>query len=404
MSHYRPVFLCCSVVLLFACVGCQSSGARAGASANVADQLPTADVVKVTSQTLKTTVHLPSELVPYEMVAIYPKVTGYVKSIKVDRGSRVKSGQQMAQLEAPELVSKRAEAQAKLENAESQLAAAQAKLSADQSTYEKLKAAAATPGVVAKNDLFVAEKTAQADAAQGKAAEDSVSAARQSLKSITEIEGYLRVLAPFNGVVTERNVHPGALVGPEGGPGASVPMLRIETLARLRLVVPVPENYVAGIVAGAKVSFTVPAFPGQNFTGTIARISHAVDEKTRTMPVELDVANPTGRLSPGTFSDVVWPFKRPQPTLFVPSSAVVSTLNRIFVVRVSSSVADWVDVKPGVTTGNLTEVFGDLHAGDTVLVRGTDEIRPGSRLTPHLVSLPSNGASDSRSRERYSSN
>lgn len=392
MSHSRPLLWCSSVVLLFACAGCQSSGARAGASGNEAEQLPSADAVKVISQTLKTTIHLPSELVPYEMVAVYPKVTGYVRSIHVDRGSHVKSGQLVAQLEAPELVSKRAEAQAKLENAESQLAAAQAKLSADQGTYEKLKAAAATPGTVAKNDLFVAEKAAQADAAQEKAAEDNVGAAKQSLQSMTEIEGYLRVLAPFDGVVTERNVHPGALVGPEGGPGASLPMLRIETLARLRLVVPVPESYVAGILEGTKVSFTVPAFPGQIFTGRIARISHAVDEKTRTMPVELDVANPTGRLSPGSFTDVVWPVQRPQPTLFVPSSAVVSTLDRIFVVRVSNGLADWVDVKTGVATGNLTEVFGDLRAGDTVLVRGTDEIRPGSRLTARLVSPRPTGA------------
>lgn len=392
MSHSRPLLWCCAVVLLFACAGCQSSGARTGASGNLAEQLPAADAVKVISQTLMTTIHLPSELVPYEMVAIYPKVTGYVKSIHVDRGSHVKSGQLMAQLEAPELLSKRAEAQAKLENAESQLAAAQAKLSADQSTYEKLKAAAATPGVVAKNDLFVAEKAAQADAAQEKAAADNVNAAKQSLQSITEIEGYLRVLAPFDGVVTERNVHPGALVGPEGGPGASVPMLRIETLARLRLVVPVPENYVAGIREGTKVSFTVPAFPGQMFTGKIARISHAVDEKTRTMPVELDVTNSTGRLAPGSFTDVVWPVQRPQPTLFVPSSAVVSTLDRIFVVRVSNGLAQWVDVKLGVATGNLTEVFGDLHAGDTVLVRGTDEIRPGTRLTARLLSPRPTGA------------
>jgi RND family efflux transporter MFP subunit len=345
--------------------------------------------VKVVSQTLKTTIHLPSELVPFETVAVYPKVTGYVKWIKVDRGSRVKAGELIAQLEAPELVSQRAEAQAKLQSAQSQLTAAQAKLAADQSTYEKLKAAAVTPGVVAKNDLIVAEKAAQADAAQEKAAEDNVSAAKQSLQSITEIERYLQVLAPFDGVVTERNVHPGALVGPAGGPGASVPMVSVETVAQLRLVVPLPENYVAGIPKGTRVNFTVPAFPGQTFTGTIARISHNVDEKTRTMPVELDVMNPTGRLAPGTFTDVVWPVERPQPTLFVPPSAVASTLERIFVVRIANGVAEWVDVKTGLTTGNLTEVFGDLQAGDTVLDRGTDEIRPGSRLTAHLVSTES---------------
>jgi membrane fusion protein, multidrug efflux system len=368
--------------LLIVCALCVSCGSGKGTSGTTANSnTPTVDAVKVVSQKLNITISLPSELQAYEVVAIYPKVTGFVQWIGVDRGSRVKEGKLMARLEAPELVAQRAEAQAKLQSAESQLVAAEAKLASDQSTYEKLKAAAVTPGVVAENDLIVAGKSTQAVAAQVKAAQDNVSAAKQSLQSITEIEGYLQIRAPFDGVVTERNVHPGALVGPAGGPGASVPMVRVETLARLRLVVPVPENYVAGIPEGTKVTFTVPAYPGQTFTGTVARISHAVDVKTRTMPVELDVMNPSGRLDPGTFSQVLWPVQRPEPTLFVPSSAVATTLERIFVVRINNGAAEWVDVKTGATNGNLTEVFGDLQAGDNVAMRGTDELRPGTRVT-----------------------
>ena len=393
MSKVMPLFLFCMFVSFFACASCNSGGHRAAVSASTgAAQASSVDVVKVVSQTLKITVHLPSELAPYEVVSVYPKVTGFVKSIKVDRGSRVKAGELIAQLEAPELVAQRAEAQAKLQSAESQLVAAEAKLASDQSTYEKLKAAAVTPGVVAKNDLTVAEKSAQAGAAQAKAAQDNVSAAKQSLQSISEIEGYLQVRAPFDGVVTERNVHPGTLVGPASGPGASVPIVTVQTLARLRLVVPVPENYVSSIPEGTKVSFTVPAYPGQTFTGTVARISHAVDEKTRTMPVEMDVMNSSGRLDPGTFTDVLWPVERPQPTLFVPSSAVASTLERIFVVRIENGLAQWVEVKTGATSGSLTEVFGDLHAGDTVAVHGTDEIRPGSHVTARLISPDSQGS------------
>lgn len=387
MSKVMPLFLFCMFVSFFACASCNSGGHRAAVSASTgAAQASSVDVVKVISQTLKITFHLPSELVPYEVVSVYPKVTGFVKTIKVDRGSRVRAGELIAQLEAPELIAQRAEGQAKLQGAESQLVAAEAKLASDQSTYDKLKAAAVTPGVVAKNDLIVAEKSAQADAAQVKAAQDNVGAAKQSLQSITEIEGYLQVRAPFDGVVTERNVHPGALVGPAGGPGAAVPMVKVQTLARLRLIVPVPENYVADIPEGTEVNFAVPAYPGQTFTGTVARVSHAVDEKTRTMPVELDVMNPSRRLAPGTFTDVLWPVERRQPTLFVPSSAVASTLERIFVVRIKNGQAEWVDVKTGETSGSLTEVFGDLHAGDTVALHGTDEIRPGSSVTARLIS------------------
>ena len=389
MKSLRLMHITLLMMVGWMCVSCNSGGGAPGSTAsagNGAAPIPTVDAVRVISQKLKITVRLPGELQPYEVVAIYPKVTGFVKWIGVDRGSHVKGGELIARLEATELVAQRAQAQAQLQSSESQLLAAQAKLAADESTYQKLKAAAATPGVVAGNDLIVAEKAAQASAAQVKASQDNVNAAKQALQSVTEIERYLQVAAPFDGVVTERNVHPGALVGPAGGPGASVPMVRIETLSRLRLVVPVPENYAAGIPEGAKVSFTVPAFPGQTFAGTVARISHSVDVKTRTMPVELDVSNPSGRLAPGTFSEVLWPVERLNPTLFVPSTAVATTLERVFVVRLRDDKAEWVDVKTGTTSGGLIEVFGELREGDMVALRGTDELRPDIQVTPRLAS------------------
>ena len=99
------------------------------------------------------------------------------------------------------------------------------------------------------------------------------------------------------------------------------------------------------------------------------------------MPVELEVRNPSGRLAAGTFSEVLWPIRRPQPTLFVPTTAVARTTERTFVVRIREGMAEWVDVKTGATPGNLVEVFGDLKEGDEVALRGTDELRPGSQVT-----------------------
>jgi membrane fusion protein, multidrug efflux system len=366
----------CATILLFT-----SCGQANKSSAKASDPTPRVEVAKVVAQKLAITVHLPGELEPYEVVAVFPKVTGFVKSIDVDRGSRVRSGQLIIRLEAPELVSQRAEAQSKLQAAEAQFAAAQAKVVSDESTYQHLKAAAATPGVVAGNDLFVSEKATEADRAQLKAQQENVGAARQALQAITETEAYLQVRAPFDGFVTERNVHPGALVGPAGVAGGAPPMVRIETLSRLRVVVPVPETYAAGVPEGTRVNFTVPAFPGRVFTGKIARVSHSLDVKTRTMPVELEVANPTGQLSPGTFSDVLWPVRRTDATTFVPASSVMSTLERVFVVRIHDGKADWVDVKTGATVDKLMEVFGDLHEGDMVAVRGTDELRPGTTVS-----------------------
>ena len=166
------------------------------------------------------------------------------------------------------------------------------------------------------------------------------------------------------------------------------PIVRIQTLTRHRLVVPVPEYDVAGIPEGTEVSFTVPSYPGRVFRAPIARISRAVDIKTRTMPVELDVRDPHAELDPGTFCEVSWPVRRAYSTLFVPASAVASDLERTFVIRVRNNRVEWVDVKTGAKSGKLIEVFGDLKEGDQVAVRGTDQLRPGTEVSPR--SAPGN--------------
>jgi len=331
-------------------------------------------------QPLNVTLSLPGELTPYQTVALYARVTGFVKTIAVDRGSRVRAGEQLAVLEAPELGAQRGEAQSKLQSAEAQLAAARAKAEASASTYEKLKAASTTPGVVAGNDVVLAQKAMEADQSQISAATQNVEAARQALKSVSDMEGYLRITAPFSGVVTERNVHPGALVGPTGGPGTPTPIVRIVESNRLRLVVPVPEAYTAGMTSGTSLTFTVAAYPGQTFTGTVSRSSQSVDVATRTMAIELDVDNADGRLAPGTFCQVKWPVRRTALSLLVPNGSVASTTGRTFVIRIRNGRTEWVDVKAGLTSGPLVEVFGDLKAGDDIVVRGTDELKAGASV------------------------
>jgi len=372
-----------------ACVSCSSNSGSSTTAANAQGtpaSAPSVEITKVLSKKLAIAVRLPGELQAYEVVAVFPKVTGFVDSISVDRGSVVKAGQLMARLVAPELAAQRAEAQSKLQGAESQRAESEAKLASDENTYQRLKAASATPGVVAQNDLEVAQRTVDGDRARLEAVRESADAAKSALKSVTEIEGYLHVRAPFDGVVTERNVHPGALVGPASGSGTNVPLLRVEETARLRLVVPVPEKYVAGMTEGAEVEFSVPAFPNQTFSGKIARIAHSVDTKTRTMPVELDVANRDRRLASGMFPEVLWPVRRSGPTLFVPTSAVARNTEATFVVRIRNGNAEWVNVQTGEMDGNLIEVFGDLSDGDDVAARGTDELRRGAHVTAKQIS------------------
>lgn len=368
--------------------GCNPAGSAKVSAANTkpdAMAIPVVDTVKVVSRRLDMTLPLPGELQPYQEVRIFPKVTGFVQWIGVDRGSRVKKGQLLAVLIAPELAAQKAEAEAKLESAENRRIEAEAKLSADESTYQRLKVAAATPGVISDQELEVAQKTADADRARVVALRNTRDAARATLHSVEEIESYLRITAPFDGVITKRNVHPGALVGPAGGGGAQSSMVRIEEVSHLRLVVAVPEAYVAGVEKGAKVNFTVPAFPGRTFSGTVARLAESMDVTTRTMPVELDVWNPSWDLHSGMFPEVSWPVRRPQPSLFVPSSAVARTMEANFVIRVSDEKTEWVNVKPGANSANLVEVFGNLHSGDEVALHASEELRPNTQVSSHLM-------------------
>jgi membrane fusion protein (multidrug efflux system) len=377
------------VLVSFGVAACGGRGPVETEKPETTAAAPSLDVVRVVQQPTNVVLEMPGQLDPYESVAVYPKVTGFVKSIRVDRGSRVRNGELMAELEAPELISQRAESQSKLQAAQAQLSVARAKADADASTFDRLTAASATPGVVAGNDLVVAQKAVEADRSQIAAAEQTAEAARQAVRSVTQMEGYLRVTAPFDGVVTERNVHPGTLVGPNSGAAATTPMVRVVHIDRLRLTVPVPEAYTAGIVPGGDISFTVSAYPGETVSGTVARIAQAVDVKTRTMAVEVDVSNKDGRLAPGTFCQVQWPVHRPTPSLFVPSASVGSTTDRTFVIRVRNGRTEWLDVRTGLTSGPLTEVFGDLQPGDQVAVRGTDEIKPGTAVRVKEVQPPS---------------
>src|SRR5215468_8252209 len=385
----------------------QAPATQSGAPA----QTPAVTVTTVESRELNRQVRLPGELQAYQDTAIYAKVPGFVEVINVDRGSVVRQGQLLARLRAPELDPQRGEAEAKVRAAQSQRVEAQskvsgiraqrleaeAKLAADEATYQRMKAASATPGVVAGNDLEIAQRAVEAGRAriqlwnenekaaqaQVKALEENEGALREAARSSQNIGDYLRITAPFDGVITERNVHQGSLASPASSP-TNPPMLRLQQVTRLRLVVPVPEANVSGIALGAKINFTVMAFPGETFSGVVQRVSNALDEKTRTMPVELDVSNPHRRLAPGMVPEVIWPVSRPRPSLFVPPSAVATTTERAFVIRIRDGVTEWVDVKRGASMSengkDLVEVFGDLSPGDQIAVRGTDELRAGTKV------------------------
>jgi RND family efflux transporter MFP subunit len=334
------------------------------------------DLAPVVAKPVSRIVELPAEVLPFLTVSLHARVAGYVDRIVVDRGSIVKQGDLLAELSAPEMTAQIAEAQSKVQASEAERLQAEAQLAAAQSTYDRTKMAAETPGAIAGNELIQAEKQVDAARALLNSRQQASRAAESAVRALQDLQGYLKITAPFDGVVTDRMVHPGALVGP----GNDIALLLIQQVSHLRLVVPVPEEDVSGIMNGANVPFQVPAWPERTYSGTIARISHALDQKTRTMSVELDVINRDGSLAPGMYPTVKWPVRRSRPALFVPKSSVVTTTERTFVVRDQDGRAEWVDVKKGVGEGDLVEVIGNLKSGDKVVRRASDEMRDGTPI------------------------
>ncbi len=370
-------------------------------------QLPTIPVVPVRKELLQHKLNLPGELVAYQNVPMHAKVEGYIKWIGVDRGSFVKKGQDLIRIFCPELDEKAKEGAAKLASAESsfrqaqanedatrsKLVEAKARCDADKLTFERLQEASKTPGAVAQNEVDLQQKAVESDNARVESVKQeltgaknlvlaeghNVQASRQVLNSLNSMKGYLTIKAPFDGVITERNVHEGSIVAVDSGRN-SPPLVRLQEKDHLRLVVAVPEDSVSGTKIGQKIEFSVPAFIGKKFYGIIARPGYALDSATRTMPVELDVPNADGQLEPGMFATVHWLVSRPYLTLFVPASAVDADLKATYVIRVKNDVSERVDVQKGLTMEGETEISGNIHEGDLVALKATNELKTGTHL------------------------
>jgi len=334
------------------------------------------ELVPVVSKTISRTINLPGEFQTYQSVEIHAKVRGYVEQMLADRGSVVKQGQLLVTLSAPEMKAQLAEAVSKVSEAEANRLQAEAQLAAAQSTCDRLKKAAETPGAISGNELIQAEQQVKAAEALVQSRRKAKAAMDEVVQEQTDLESYLRIKAPFSGIVTERLVHPGALVGPAADPV----LLIVQDIARLRLIVAVPEQEAGAVAKGTQAEFHVPAFPNRAYKGTVARIAHALDPKSRTMAVELDVFNRDGSLSPGMYPSIQWPVRGLQPSLLVPKTSVVTTTERTFVIREAGGKAQWVNVTKGLSDGDLVEISGSIQPGERVVKRATDEIREGSLL------------------------
>lgn len=345
--------------------GCKNETVTEDKQTEKVDSVPTFILQK---ESFNKEISFPGELLPIERAEIFAKVSGYVNSVKVDIGDAVKKGQVIAVLDAPEVVANYAQVNSDLQTARS-------KYTGSMDAYKRITNAAKVDGTVAAGELEKFKSQMMADSA-------ALGASKAKLNAYAQLKSYLVIRAPFSGVITQRNIDPGTLVGT----GNTKPMLVLENNRILRLRLPIPEAYTASNTDSSSIQFTVDAYPDEIYDAKLSRKAGALNLTNRTETWEFIYSNKGNELKSGMYANARIKFGRSAPSFFVPSSAVVTNLEKRFVIRLKNGKSEWVDVRNGISVENKTEIFGNLTEGDTLLVRGTDEIKPAQKIETKVVS------------------
>jgi membrane fusion protein (multidrug efflux system) len=323
---------------------------------------------------LSSTLQIPGELIAFQQVDLYAKVTSFVKKMQVDVGSEVKTGQLLAVLEAPEINSQ-------LSGAASRLQSMEAVYIASKSNYNRLVETSKTPGTISPNDLDIALAKTTSDSA-------TLQSAKAAYREVDQNKNYLEIRAPFNGVITARNVSTGAYVGPSGK-GSEMPLFTLQEQKHLRLTVSVPELYTRFLSNKSEVGFMVRSMPGQKFTARVNRMSGALDVRYRSEKIEMDVNNGDKKLLPGMVAEINISLSGKDSAFIIPSSALVNSTEKLAVITVKNGKAHWVRVARGRDADGNVEVYGKLNEGDTLVYKATEEVRDGSTIgTTELAKTP----------------
>lgn len=318
----------------------------------------------IAEKELSSSARLPGQLTPFNEVNLFPKLNGFVRNIYVDRGSIVKKGELLAVLEAPEMATQ-------LQAANSRYLEAQENAQASKEKYERLKEAAKEPGSVSPLDLDNATSKMKADEAMAQSE-------RSNVGSVKAMQDYLRIYAPFDGMIVQRNVSPGALVSP-GKSATDQPMFILQDISKMRLVVYIPEDYVDKVDLLQPVSFVFNAMPGETYSAKISRSANALGSM-RSEAIEIDVTNKNGRLKPGMYAEVHIPMLSGAKSLLVPNNAIVRSTEREYVITVKNGKANLVDIKEGLVNSDSTEVFGALSPNDKIVLHADDQMKQGDSV------------------------
>ena len=370
-------------------------------SAAPASAAPIVAVARIVRGDISQSLTIAAEFHAFQEIEVHAKVAGYLKSIAVDVGDRVRAGQLLAVLEIPELQAEITQDAASVKRASEEINRAQADLERAESAHEVAHLSAARlagvmkvrPNLVAQQDIDEATGRDRVAEAQVSTARAALAAAKEQLEVAKAGQGrtqtlvdYARITAPFAGVITHRYADTGAMIqAGTASQSQAMPIVRLSQNDRLRLVIPVPESAVSRIHLGGAVAVTVQSLH-KTVTGKVARFADRLDTETRTMRVEVDVTNPTLDLVPGMYADATLVLDAVRDALVAPVQSVdrAETGARVFVVGRDGKVS----VRPvtlGLEADDRVEVTRGLNADDLVVVGSRAQLKPGAVVTPKIA-------------------
>ncbi len=329
-----------------------------------ASAIASVNVVYPTPSTLSSEIALPGNTQAYMDTPIYSRTNGYLKSWYFDIGAHVRKGQLMALIETPEVDQQLQVAQADLKSAQGNLDLA----NTTSTRYQNLL----KTNSVSKQETDVA----MGDASAKKAAVD---ASMANVRRLEQLQSFEKVYAPFDGIVTARNTDVGRLIS-AGQNTTAQELFHLAAIGELRVYVAVPEAYSAAIKVGSKAALTLDEYPDKTFEGTIARNSNAIDQSTRTLNVEVDVANPKGELLPGAYVFVHFKVPEHAASLMIPSNTLLFRSEGLRVGVVRDGRVQLMPVKIGKDAGATVEIASGLTANDAVILDPSDSLGSGQEV------------------------
>jgi RND family efflux transporter MFP subunit len=326
--------------------------------------VPVVAVALPDTKNKKTSLDLPGRLEAYTQAQMYARVSGYVKRWDVDIGTPVKTGQLLAEIDAPDLDQQIMQAEANLASAKANSVLADATLKRGQSLI--------TNFTISQQDLD--QRAADASNRQG-----LVRAAQANLDRLRVLEQYKRVTAPFDGLVTARATDIGALIN--AGAGGGPPLFVVSETRKLRVYVNVPQNYVPSIPVGTKAQIAVPEYPGRTFPATVEASAQAVEVASSTTRMQLVVDNSRNELMTGAFTTVSFDLPHPELSLGVPATALIFDQSGLRVATVNSQ--NRIVMKPVTIArdlGRQVEIASGLQPDDRVVLNPMDGVAAGDEV------------------------